>query len=249
MLTGAHEFVAAMPLGYDTVVGEMGLTLSGGQRQRISISISGHTHHHEHRFVTKEDGWMGPEPHHHIVNVTVSGSWWSGAPDERRIPHTMMADGAPNGYSIISFDGTDYQLDFKAAGRPKNYQMQITAPEVVAVDKLGETEIYVNVFNGSDRSKVQMKVGITRGWTAMEHRVMIDPTLQAVYNAEAAITQKPWRDMSKPKNSTHIWAARLPVGVKPGTHAIQIRTTDMHGRTYHARRIIRVCVPTRGRGL
>ncbi len=172
----------------------------------------------------------------------LSGSWWSGALDERGIPHTAMADGAPNGYSILSFDGTKYQLDFKAAGRSTNYQMQIHAPEVVTVDKLSETAIYVNVFNGSERSQVEMRVGQAGSWTKMAQTRAIDPQLQRVYDAEEKVIGDPanWRKMSKPKNSTHLWKGSLPSDTVPGTHLIEVRETDMHGRKIASQRVIRI---------
>lgn len=211
------------------------------EKRPFCISISGHTHHHEHRLITKEDGWMGPEPHHHIINVTVSGSWWSGAPDERGIPHTAMADGAPNGYSIISFDGTKYELNYKAAGRDRDYQMQIHAAEVVSQEELTKTPVFANVFNAFDKSTVEMRIG-TGDWLPLQQAKEADPLYAATVAAEAAVLSKApnWRALPKPKPSTHLWKANLPAGLTPGIHLIEVRATDVNGKPVHGQRSLRV---------
>ena len=208
------------------------------EKRKFCISISGHTHHHEHRLITKEDGWLGEEPHHHIINVTVCGSWWSGSLDERSIPHTQMTDGAPNGYSILSFNGTDYDLTFKAAGRPTDYQMQIFAPEVVKSADAAKTQVYVNIFNGGTKSAVEMRVG--GDWHSMTYTREVDPLLKKVYDYEAAVKERPWRQLSKPKASTHLWKLPLPEGLTPGSHLVEVRTKDMFGKKHTGRRIVRV---------
>jgi hypothetical protein len=115
------------------------------EQRPLCVSISGHTHYQEHKFISKVDGWNGPEPHHHIINVTVSGSWWRGQKDELGIPHTMMRDGAPNGYSIMTFDGKAYDWEFVPARRRADDQMHVWAPETWPADG-STTEVIVNVY-------------------------------------------------------------------------------------------------------
>ena len=149
-----------------------------------------------------------------------------------------MTDGAPNGYSILSFDGTDYDLTFKAAGRPADYQMQLFAPEVVKSADAAKTQVYVNVFNGGTKSTVEMRVG--GDWLPMTYAREVDPLLKKVYDYEAAVKERPWRQLSKPKASTHLWKLPLPEGLTPGSHLVEIRTTDMFGKKHSGRRIVRV---------
>ena len=39
-IAAAHEFITALPKGYDTVLGESGNSLSGGQRQRLALGLA-----------------------------------------------------------------------------------------------------------------------------------------------------------------------------------------------------------------
>lgn len=220
------------------------------EQRPFCMSVSAHEHIHDHRFITREDGWQGPEPHHHVVNVTVSGSWWQGQPDERGIPHATMADGGPNGYSIISFDGVTYQLDFKAAGRPADYQLSIHAPESVPLDSIDNEKVLVNVFNGSAKSQVEMKWKKVLEWTRLEHVQIEDPTFRKIFATETAIREKLladgvpreelWKRLTAPKPSTHIWSGPMPSVSHPGVHLLMVRATDMNGRVFTGQRIVRV---------
>lgn len=200
------------------------------------VSISGHTHDHRHLFLGPDEGFNGPKKHHHIVNVTVSGSWWTGANNDNQIPHTTMADGAPNGYSIMTFDQAGYRLDFKAAGLSADQQMRIHMPTTIDTNETQEHSIWVNVFNGSEQSTVQMSVDNSDNWIELGKTLQPDPFFVELWERDQAIEQK----LSSPKDSYHLWTASLPAGLKPGPHLIRVKTTDRHGRTYHAHRSVRV---------
>ncbi len=206
-----------------------------------TLTIAAHWHTQRHGYITQSiKGWNGPDKHPYLVNVTTCGSWWSGIPDEVGIPHTTMSDGAPNGYSIITFNKNKYSVRFKAARRPDNYQMNIYAPDVVEKDRVAEAEVFVNVFAGSSRSKVEMRIGDEGTWIPMDKIVAEDPIYKQMKDFENSLDSKLFKKTPAPHMNEHMWKANLPKDVAAGTHLIYVRTTDMFNQTYTALRVITI---------
>jgi len=228
-----------------------------------TLSLSAHTHFQRDDFVGPEHGWHGDDSHHHHNHATTSGSWWRGTFDEVGIPHTTMRDGAPNGYGVFTFSGNQYSIRFKAARRPADYQMNIWAPWEVTSAETGETDVIVNVFGGTKRSTVEIRLGEVGTWEPMTYMPQEDPyykalkarddtdhlerklhialreTMKPQLKEESELPQR-GRVINGAVKSTHIWQAKLPADVRKGTHVIHVRTTDMFGQTFTGRRIIRV---------
>jgi hypothetical protein len=202
-----------------------------------AVSYSGHTHYYRHWFLGDKQGWPGQEPHHHTTIGTSCGSWWTGMPDEVGIPNATMSDGAPNCWVLVTFDGQKVErVQYRAARRPADYQMNIYTPDPVT-DKTAEIEVLVNVFAGSARSTVEMRLG-DGAWTKLEKVDREDPSFVALKESEKKLP--PPRKMPKPTKCGHLWRGTLPSGLEPGSYVLEVRTTDVFGQTYTARRIMRV---------
>lgn len=210
------------------------------EKRPYTLSIAAHTHSQQHRFITSADGWKGSEPHHHFVNVTVCGGWWQGAPNEFGIPHATTSDGVPNGYSIATFDGHHVSVVYKAAGRPADYQMSLCAPYEVESARSAEAEVLANVFAGSEKSDVEMRLGDRGEWVKMQLVQRPDPYMEKLKKLEEEFPKLPGRKTPKLGNCTHLWSAKLPANPPPGVTMIHVRTTDMYGQKYMASRVIRV---------
>jgi hypothetical protein len=206
-----------------------------------TLSFSAHTHWHRHLFVDAEDGWRGAQPHHHIITGTLCGSWFGGAPDEFGVPHSIMSDGTPRGYLELEFDGNSYRMDgYRSLGRSRDLQMHIELPEQVVRAQVHETAVTVNVFNGSERSRVQLRCGPGDAWRPLHPVREPDPRFVRLRERDAAL-QPPYRGLPQPlQECTHLWRGSLPQNLPAGTHLVEVVATDMFGNTHHGRRPLRV---------
>lgn len=210
------------------------------EKRPYCMSISGHTHWQEHRLIRRTDGWLGPEPHHHLITVTVCGSWFTGQPDALGIPHTTMRDGAPNGYAILTFREQKVTVDFKASRQPPDYQMNIQLPESIAATEVPSTPVYVNVFNGYEGSVVQARWDNRGSWIQLEKVLEEDPAYVAARKREPEKPTLPYRQLSAPMKSPHLWKGKLPSAPKTGTRALVVRATDINGRWHKASRVVTI---------
>ena len=205
-----------------------------------TLSVAGHDHRTESIFLGDNLDWHRKQPHHLYIAGAVSGAWWTGAHDERGIPHATMTNGVPNGYSVISFNDNKYRIRFKALGRPADYQMSIWAPDVIGRQDLSTAEVVANVFAVSNKAKVHMRLGESGKWILMENVIRQDPYFIQVRKWETAnnVRRVSWSE--NPSESSHIWRGDLPENVPKGTHFIYVKAQDLFGQTHTGRRLITI---------
>lgn len=199
-----------------------------------TLSLSAHTHIQQFNFFDEEAGWNQLEPHIHYNAGTTSGDWWSGVPDDRGIPPTLMRDGTPNGYAMLNIDGNEYTIDYKAADKDQGYKMSVWGPEFVPQDSWHGAQLYVNYFLGSKFTRVQYRVQqYDNAWRTMRRTESEDPYVTALRQKwDRSNSLLEGRRPSNPIASTHLWKAGIPNNLPVGEQTLEIRVTDMFGRTF-----------------
>ncbi len=208
------------------------------------LGFSAHTHTQFGRFFGPDQGFPTRSPHLHLTAPTACGAWWGGEVDEMGIPVSPCRDNVPNGHLEVSFDGSDYSIEFVPARRPRSHQMIVWAPQTIDRE-MTAVPVYANVFLGNERTTVEMCVDGGE-WQPMErvgepdeaHVELFagerDEALAGVGRADQAPA------VNQPVKSAHLWFANAPGDLEPGYHTVRVRSTDMFGHTYHGRRTIRV---------
>lgn len=208
-----------------------------------TLSLSAHTHLQRHDFFTQKEGWKRDTPHHHYNVGTTSGDWYSGKLDENGVPISTMRDGTPKGYAFISFEGNQYEIDYKVVGEEENYRMRIFTPKVVPHEDRTSAGIYVNFFQGSEKAELRYRVDQGE-WEDMYYTIDVDPAyLGFLHEWDYTEELMPGRRPSNAVPSRHLWRASIPTDLSVGTHTIEVEATDMFGRKFTERSTYRIAKP------
>jgi hypothetical protein len=207
--------------------------------ERVLV-LSAHTHYQRNDLFTDADGWRGKHPLHEYNAGTTSGDWYSGLPNEQNVPSSTMRDGTPKGYAFLKVIGTEYSIDYKVAGKPAEYQIQIHAPKFLRANFRTSARIYANFFMGRKDSKVEYRINGGQ-WQPMTYTEDEDPLyVGKLYEWDTSDKMIPYRRPSHPVISTHLWRAPAPANMPPGKYTIEVRATDMFGKQHFATHVITI---------
>jgi len=99
---------------------------------RKVLGLSGHTHTTEQ--ILPGESYAGWQEHtgtdkahfHMIITGALSGSWWAGDLNDQGVPRATQSLGAPRGYYVMEFDGTNYVDTYRTFGQDKTQQMHVS---------------------------------------------------------------------------------------------------------------------------
>jgi len=143
----------------------------------------------------------------------------------------------------VAFDGPQYSMDgYRSLGRPGDYQMHIDVADEVSARDLGNTEVFANVFNGTERSVVKMRGGAGDEWRAMEKVEAAAPRVTRLHERDKDLQPPLFPAQAPMSNCPHLWRAALPEGLTPGSHLVEVMATDLFGNRHQGSRPVRVVV-------
>jgi len=205
-----------------------------------TLSLSAHTHIQQQLFYGKDKGFNRTKPHHEYNVGTTSGDWYSGVKNAQGVPVSTMRDGTPKGYAFIHFDGNQYTVDYKVAGKPNDYQINVFAPKAVKKAKKSRHEVYANVFMGMPTDEVMFSVD-NGEWKKMKYTNDDDPAYESTfYKWDVSEKAMEGRRPSKSMKSTHLWSAKIPTDLPVGEYKIKIKATDLYGKEHFGETIYKI---------
>ena len=208
-----------------------------------TFSMSAHTHFQQQNFFGQAEGWQGAKPFHEYNAGTTSGDWYSGELNDQGVPVSTMRDGTPKGYIFLNIEDNNYTIDYKVAGQPKEKQIKLFHPQVVATGRSTQSGIFANFFMGHKGNTVEYRID-NGDWKPMTYAEVPDPGFVAsLYRWDTTEDLLPGRRPSNAVASTHIWRGSIPTNLPVGEHQIEVRATDMFGRTFTERSSYRLANP------
>jgi len=197
------------------------------------LLLTAHTHNQRQDFYGKEFGWRNEKPLYEFNLGAACGNWWSGKVDSSGVAEAEMSDGTPKGYAYLNVNGNRYTIDYKVAGRPASYQINLYHRKVLnTIWWEGRGFIYANFFMGYAGSKMECRID-DKPWKPMKFAGGSDPAFIAKGNEwDLADTLFRGRRPTEAGYCTHLWTAPLPENIGLGQHKIEVRATDIFGRTF-----------------
>lgn len=207
-------------------------------------AISGHdTSNSWKTEINHEHGWHGRPFIAHTLAEVRGGGWERGPRDERGVREATMADGNPNGYYILRFEGASVTPHFIPAGGQVSDRLRITVDPALSpsdqndgssmtLDRgvlSAETSIVANFFDGGERDRLWISLD---GGEPVEMMYVerTDPYVVA-QNERFADSQDAF---ASPAVSSHIWQRDLPSDLAPGLHIVTVTAEDEFGLDFKA---------------
>ncbi len=207
------------------------------------LMMSAHTHKQRQIFYGKQEGWNGDGELHELNMGTTSGDWYSGTVDEMGVPLSVMRDGTYRGYSYVSVKNNQYEVQYKVAGKPEDFMIQLHVPKVIPQSRTS-VRLYANFFTGSEKDIVEFRIN-GGDWKKMNFVNTFDPAyMLSVFEWDAMEKFPAGRRPSNPELSSHVWNAAFPGDLAVGRHTVEVRATDRYGKTFTASESFEVQLPT-----